>query len=63
VPLPFGRGVVRWGKPVEVARDADDTAVGQAAKLLEDRLNQLVHDLDEALGLATVQPAIAEAEA
>jgi lysophospholipid acyltransferase (LPLAT)-like uncharacterized protein len=53
VPLPFGRG----------ARDADDTAVGQAAKLLEDRLNQLVHDLDEALGLATVQPAIAEAEA
>ena len=30
-------------------------------KLLEDRLNQLVRDLDETLGLAEVEPAIAEA--
>ncbi len=63
VPLPFGRGVIRWGNPVEVARDADEAAVREAAKLLEDRLNKLVHDLDEALGLAKVQPAMAEAEA
>ncbi len=63
VPLPFGRGVIRWGKPLEVARDADKAAVRDAAKLLEDRLNQLVHDLDETLGLAEVEPAIAEAEA
>ena len=63
VPLPFGRGVIRWGKPVEVARDADEAAVREAAKLLEVRLNQLVHDLDEALGLAKIQPAMAEAEA
>jgi hypothetical protein len=32
-------------------------------KLLEDHLNQLVRDLDETLGLAEVEPAIAEAEA
>ena len=63
VPLPYGLGVIRWGKPVEVARDADEAAVREAAKLLEDRLNKLVHDLDEALGLAKVQPAMAEAEA
>jgi lysophospholipid acyltransferase (LPLAT)-like uncharacterized protein len=63
VPLPFGRGVIRWGKPVEVARDADEAAVRDAVKLLEDRLNQLVHDLDETFGLTEVEPAIAEAEA
>ncbi|MDA0653165.1 MAG: lysophospholipid acyltransferase family protein [Proteobacteria bacterium] len=63
VPLPFGRGVIRWGKPLEVARDADEAAVRNAAKLLEDRLNQLVHDLDDSLGLAEVEPATAEAKA
>ncbi len=63
VPLPFGRGVIRWGKPVEVARDADEATVRDAAKLLEDRLNKLVYDLDKTLGLTEVEPAIAEAEA
>jgi len=63
VPLPFCRGIIRWGKPLEVARDADEAAVRDAVKLLEDRLNQLVHDLDETFGLAEVEPAIAEAEA
>lgn len=63
VPLPFGRGIIRWGKPLEVASDADKAAVREAAKLLEDRLNRLVHDLDEALGLREVEPAAAEAGA
>jgi len=63
VPLPFSRGIIRWGKPLDVARDADEAAVGDAAKLLEDRLNQLVRDLDETLGLPEIGPAIAEVEA
>jgi lysophospholipid acyltransferase (LPLAT)-like uncharacterized protein len=63
VPLPFGHGVIRWGKPLEIARDADEATVRATVKLLEDRLNQLVRDLDETLGLAEVEPAIAEAEA
>ena len=63
VPLPFSHGIIRWGKPLEIARDADEAAVRATVKLLEDRLNQLVRDLDETLGLAEVEPAIAEAEA
>ena len=63
VPLPFGRGIIRWGKPLEIARDADEAAVRDTVKLLEDRLNQLVHDLDESFGLPAIEPAIAGAEA
>lgn len=63
VPMPFGRGVLRWGQPIEIARDANAAVVEKTAKLLEDRLNTLVHDLDATLGLAEVEPAIAEAEA
>lgn len=63
VPLPFGRGIIRWGTPLKVARDADEAAVRDAAKLLEDRLNRLVRDLDDALGLPETGPAIVEAEA
>lgn len=63
VPLPFGRGVIRWGKPIEIPRDANEATVRDVAKQLEDRLNQLVHDLDETLGLAPMEPAVAEAEA
>jgi lysophospholipid acyltransferase (LPLAT)-like uncharacterized protein len=63
VPLPFARGIIRWGKPLDVARDADETAIAGAAKLLEERLNRLVHDLDDSLGLPETGPAIAEAEA
>ncbi|MDC0034033.1 lysophospholipid acyltransferase family protein [Alphaproteobacteria bacterium] len=63
VPMPFGRGVIRWGHPLEIPRDAGADAVRDAAKLLEDRLNALVHDLDETLGVRVVEPAITEAEA
>lgn len=63
VPLPFARGIIRWGKPLDVARDADEAAVGNAAKLLEERLNRLVRDLDETLGLPETGPAVVEAEA
>ena len=63
VPLPFSRGVIRWGTPIEIARDAGDDTVRATAKLLEDRLNKLVHDLDETLGLTEIEPAVAEAEA
>jgi lysophospholipid acyltransferase (LPLAT)-like uncharacterized protein len=63
VPLPLGRGVIRWGKPIEVPPDADEAAIREATTLLEDRLNQLVHDLDSGLGLEEVEPATVEAGA
>ncbi|MBT5051384.1 MAG: lysophospholipid acyltransferase family protein [Rhodospirillaceae bacterium] len=63
IPLPFSRGIVRWGEPIEIARDASDEDVAKTAKLLEARLNQIVHQLDDSLGLPGVEPAVVEAEA
>jgi len=60
VPLPFCRGVIRWGKPLDVAHDADNAAIQDAATQLEDRLNTLVYELDETLGVIQMEAAPAE---
>ena len=63
VPLPFCRGVIRWGSPIEVPVDVGDAGIRETAKLLEASLNQLVHDLDNSFGLDEVKPGPAEANA
>lgn len=63
IPLPFSRGIIRWGEPIEIARNANDEDVAKAAKQLEARLNDLVQRLDDSLGLPGVEPAAVEAEA
>jgi len=60
LPLPFGRGIVRWGAPVEAPAKGDTTA---AASLLETRLNDMQREADRQLGLDPVQPAAAPARA
>jgi lysophospholipid acyltransferase (LPLAT)-like uncharacterized protein len=52
--LPFARGVLAFGAPLELARDGDPEAF---RRLLEERLNQLTGDADRALGLAPTEPA------
>jgi len=52
--LPFARGVMAFGAPLELARDGDPEA---ACRLLEQRLNQLTGDADRALGLTPIEPA------
>ena len=37
--LPFGRFAIAVGEPVRVAADADDTALEDARRLVETRLN------------------------
>src|SRR5271155_1429923 len=39
INLPFGRGAGVAAEPITVPRDADDTALEEARRLLEDRLN------------------------
>ncbi len=63
VPLPFGRGVIRWGEPVEIARDADEAAIEDTRRTLEETLNSMTRTLDERLGLAPVDPAPADTKA
>jgi lysophospholipid acyltransferase (LPLAT)-like uncharacterized protein len=57
LPAPFGRGVFAWGEPVAVAPDADQTAMEDARRLLEERMNALLDEADGLLGRATIEPA------
>lgn len=56
VPLPFTRGILRFGEPIPVAADADDAALEAARARLESTLNRMTHELDAELGVETVHP-------
>jgi len=60
LPLPFGRGIVRWGAPLEPPPGADARRIGA---LLETRLNDMQREIDRELGLDPVEPGAAPAGA
>lgn len=62
IPMPFGRGVIQWGEPIEIASGADDAAVAAATATVECRLNAMTRALDARLGLKAVEPAPASDE-
>jgi hypothetical protein len=55
--LPFGRAEIRYGRPVEVPRDADAATLEARRQQLEDEMNRLTRELDQAFGHAPVPPA------
>ena len=57
VALPFAKGVLIWGDPIEIARDADHVTVERARRKLEDRLNALCHEADRLVGAQPIEPA------
>jgi hypothetical protein len=57
VPLPFCRGVIRWGEPMEVPRDIGNDAIQQYTRQLEERMNAMLHAVDEETGAEIVEPA------
>jgi lysophospholipid acyltransferase (LPLAT)-like uncharacterized protein len=57
VPLPFTRGVIVWGEPIYIARDADAGALETARLAVEAGLNGVTHAADDAMGVEPVQPA------
>jgi lysophospholipid acyltransferase (LPLAT)-like uncharacterized protein len=60
VALPFGRGVLLWGEPLSVPRDAD-AALRETLRLeLERRMNALTAEADRLAGHAPVEPEPAE---
>ena len=63
VPLPFTRGVVVWGEPIYVARDADDASLKTSLSTVETALNAVTHAADRAMGVEPVEPAPQPAEA
>lgn len=61
VPWPFGRGVIVWGQPIHVARDADAEALEAARLEVETALNAITIEADALTNRPTVSPAEAEA--
>ena len=56
VPWPFGRGVIVWGDPIDVPRDADDQALEAARQRVEDSLNAITAEADRLCGTVPVEP-------
>lgn len=64
IPLPFTRGVIVWGEPIYVARDADGASLETARLAVEAGLNAVTRAADDEMGVAPVEPApVAPAEA
>ncbi len=55
--LPFSRGVIQWGAPIEVPGDADDAELERLRRRLEDDLNRLTAEADRRFGQAEIAPA------
>jgi lysophospholipid acyltransferase (LPLAT)-like uncharacterized protein len=51
IPLPFTRGITRWGTPIKVARNLDEDGLEAARLQLETALNDLTDTLDKECGL------------
>ncbi|MEQ9555746.1 MAG: lysophospholipid acyltransferase family protein [Rhodospirillales bacterium] len=59
IAWPFGRGVIVWGDPIEVARDADADQLNAARTRVEDALNVITAEADRLTGRVPVEPAMA----
>jgi len=57
IPLPFTRGVIVWGEPIYIARDADPAALETARLAVEAGLNGVTAAADGAMGVDPVEPA------
>jgi len=55
--LPFSRGIILAGEPIDVPREATEAELERLRQLLEDRLNALTAAADEHFGQPTVEPA------
>lgn len=56
-PLPFGRGCIVWGEPIDIERRGDDDAVEAARAVLEARMVACNIRADEFCGKEVVLPA------
>jgi hypothetical protein len=57
VVLPFARGVVIYGEPIEVPRNAGATQLERIRALLERRLNEITAEADRLTGYEAIEPA------
>lgn len=57
VPLPFGRGLFIWGRPIAVPRDASEDEQEALRAEIEHRLNAITGEADARMGIGPVEPA------
>lgn len=57
VALPFARGVIRWGAPITVPREAEGEALEAARIAVEDAMTANAHAAEAAVGHAPTEPA------
>jgi lysophospholipid acyltransferase (LPLAT)-like uncharacterized protein len=60
--LPFGRGVILWGEPIEIPPDLDPTELEHARRLIEARMNEMVAEADRLVGHGAKPASVAGAE-
>ncbi len=56
VPLPFGKGKIIWGTPVNITKEADDNEIEHIRKRIEEEMNMFLADADRAMGHEPIEP-------
>ncbi len=57
VPLPFNRGIIVWGDPMHFDRPDDESSSTYHLRSMEDALNAVTRQADEAVGGEVIEPA------
>jgi len=57
VPWPLTSGVLVWGRPISVPKDADDAALEACRLAVEAELNAITRAADQRMAVDTVAPA------
>ena len=63
IPLPFTRGVIIWGEPIAIARDAGPDEIEAVRLRIEGSLTAVTDAADAAMGVEGVAPEPAGAAA
>jgi lysophospholipid acyltransferase (LPLAT)-like uncharacterized protein len=50
IALPFGRGLILWGKPIEITTELDETGLERIRSMIEARMVEMVDEADRRLG-------------
>lgn len=62
-PLPFGRGALIWGNPIDPpGPDADEAEIEAVRAQLEKELNRISAEADRIAGVPVIEPAPAKSE-
>lgn len=62
IAWPFTKGVLIWGEPLHIPKDADTATMESARQQLEDRISALTREADRRTGRAPVTPETASTE-